>query len=69
MTTLSFDAGYALFRSDSAPLGRPCATPAILRSIARLAVSRRLEVAAAHAGCAALALVPFSTLAWMFVAR
>lgn len=69
MTTLSFDAGYAAFHSDSALFGRPFAMPAIVRHVSRLAASRQSEAAAAFAGRAALALVPFSALAWMFVAR
>lgn len=69
MTTLSFDAGYAVFHSDSALFGRPAAMPAILQRLAELALSRRSEAAAEFAGRFALALVPFSALAWMFVAR
>lgn len=69
MTTLSFDAGYAVFHSDSALFGRPSAMPAILRQLAQLAASRQSEAAAEFAGRAALALVPFSALAWMFIAR
>lgn len=69
MTTLSFDAGYAAFRSDSTLFGRPPAMPAILARIGRLASSPQAETAAAAAGRAALALLPFSALAWMFVAR
>lgn len=69
MTTLSFDAGYAVFQSDSALFGRPPAMPAILRRIARAGSSRQAEAAAEIAGRVALALVPFSALAWMFVAR
>lgn len=69
MTTLSFDAGYAVFHSDSALFGRPAAMPVILRRLAQLAALRQSEAAAAFTGRAVLALVPFSALAWMFIAR
>ncbi len=68
MTTLSFDAGYAMFQSDSALFGRPAGMSALHRKLHRIASSRQAQAAADCAGRAVLALVPFSALAWMFVA-
>lgn len=69
MTTLNFDFGYAMFQSDSALFGRPQAMPAVVRHLGRLATSSRAEAAAELTGRVALALVPFSAIAWMFIAR
>ncbi len=69
MTTLSFDAGYAMFQSDSALFGRPAGTTGLHRQLGRIAASRQAQAAADCAGRALLALLPFSALAWMFVAR
>ncbi len=69
MTTLSFDAGYAVFHSDSALFGRPAGTSALQRRLGRIASSRQAQAAADCAGRVVLALLPFSALAWMFVAR
>ena len=69
MTTLSFDAGYAMFQSDSALFGRPAGTSALRRQLGRVASSRQAQAATDCAGRILLALVPFSALAWMFVAR
>ena len=69
MTTLDFDAGYAAFHSDSALFGQRSAISAMLDRGARLATSGPAAGVAAVAGRAALALMPFSALAWMFVAR
>ena len=69
MTTLSFDAGYAMFQSDSALFGRPAGIPALCRQLGRIASSRQAQAAADCAGRVLLALLPFSALAWMFVAR
>ena len=69
MTTLSFDAGYAMFQSDSTLFGRPAGTPALYRHLGRIASSRQAQAAADCAGRIVLALVPFSALAWMFVVR
>lgn len=69
MTTLSFDAGYAIFQSDSALFGRRLGTPAIVTRLRRLAGTPQAEATAAAAGRAALALLPFSAIVWLFVAR
>ncbi len=69
MTILSFDAGYAMFQSDSALFGRPAGMSALHRQLDRIASSRQAQAAADCAGRVLLALVPFSALAWMFVAR
>lgn len=70
MTTLSFDNGYAMFQSDTALFGRRTAgTPALLRQLGAIAATPRVEAAGALVGRTALALVPFSALVWMFVAR
>ena len=69
MTTLSFDAGYAMFQSDSALFSRPAGTSALISRLSRIASSRQAQAAADHAGRALLALVPFSALAWIFVAH
>ena len=70
MTTLSFDNGYAMFQSDTALFGRRnVGTPAILRYLGAIASTPEFEAASQLAGGAALALVPFSALVWMFVAR
>ena len=68
MTTLSFDAGYALFQSDSALFGRPAGMSALHRRLGRIVASRQAQASADCAGRVLLALVPFSALAWMFVA-
>ena len=69
MTTLSFDAGYAMFQSDSALFGRPAGMSALHRRLARIASSTQAQTAADCTGRVLLALVPFSALAWMFVAH
>lgn len=70
MTTLSFDNGYAMFQSDTALFGRrEAGTPAILRHLSAIAATPQAEAASALVGRAALALVPFSGLVWMFVTR
>ena len=69
MTTLSFDPGYAMFQSDSALFGRPAGTTALTRQLGWIASSHQAQAAADFAGRVLLALVPFSALAWMFVAR
>lgn len=69
MTTLDFDAGYAAFHSDNALFGQPSAVNAWVRRAARVTSSAQAVGVAALAGRAALALMPFSALAWMFVAR
>ena len=68
MTTLSFDAGYALFQSDSALFGRRAGTSALHRRLGRIVASRQAQAAADCAGRVLLALGPFSALAGMFVA-
>ena len=69
MTTLSFDAGYAMFQSDSTLFGRPAGTSALTRKLRRIASSRQAQATTDFAGRVLLTLVPFSALAWMFVAR
>ena len=69
MTTLSFDAGYAMFQSDSALFGRPAGISALPRQVSRIASSRQAQAGADCAGRIVLALLPFSALAWMFVTR
>ncbi len=69
MTTLSFDAGYAMFQSDSALFGRPAGMSTLHRQLSRIASSRQAQDAADCAGRVLLAPLPFSALAWMFVAR
>ena len=66
MTTLSFDAGYALFQSDSALFGRPAGMSVLHRRLGRIVASRQAQATAGCAGRVLLALVPFSGLAWMF---
>ncbi len=68
MTTLSFDAGYAMFQSDSALFGRPVGILTLHRQLSRVASSWQAQAATDFAGRSLLALVPFSALAWMFVA-
>ncbi len=69
MTTLSFDTGYAMFQSDSALFGRPAGMSALHRRLSQVASSRQARAATDCAGRLLLALLPFSALAWMFVAR
>ena len=68
MTTLSFDTGYALFQSDSALFGRPAGTSVLHRRLGRIVASRQAQATADCACRVLLALIPFSALAWMFVA-
>ncbi len=69
MTTLSFNAGYAMFQSDSALFSRPAGMTALHRQLGRAVSSRQVQATTDFAGRVLLALVPFSALAWMFVAR
>ncbi len=69
MTALSFDAGYAMFQSDSALFSRPAGMSALTCQLGRIASSRQVQAATDCAGRVLLALVPFSALAWMFVAQ
>ncbi|WP_419727794.1 hypothetical protein [Lichenicola sp.] len=70
MTTLSFDNGYAMFQSDTALFGRrEAGTPVILRQLSAIVATPQVEAASALVGRTVLALVPFSALVWMFVAR
>ena len=66
MTSLSFDAGYAMFQSDSALFGRPAEMSTLHRQLHRIASSGHAGLAAGCAGRVLLALMPFSALAWMF---